>query len=32
MNALHLHLRRYGVLDIAFRHPRLFFRLTHKPA
>jgi hypothetical protein len=31
MNALHLHLRRYGMLDIAHRHPRLFGRLMQAP-
>jgi len=29
MNALRLHLRVYGVLEIARRHPRLFSRLLH---
>jgi hypothetical protein len=28
VNALHLHLRRYGALEIARRHPRLFHRLV----
>lgn len=25
-NALRFHLRRYGVLEVAFRHPKLFSR------
>ncbi len=28
-NALRYHLRRYGVLEIASRHPRLLARLLH---
>jgi hypothetical protein len=28
VNALRFHLRKYGLLDIALRHPRLFARLT----
>jgi hypothetical protein len=27
-NALRYHLRRYGLLEIAMRHPRLFARLV----
>lgn len=27
-NALHYHLRRYGVLAIALRHPKLFSKIN----
>jgi hypothetical protein len=29
-NAMHLHLRRYGMTAIARRHPRLFARLINR--
>jgi len=28
-NALRYHLRRYGLLQMAFRHPKLFAQIRH---